>query len=667
MQPISHGKRGILTMTTLAAIVLAAALFLVMRASAATGTGVQLSLPNDVQQTIDITRTQVIGIVAKGPATGFVGEWQIIESGELLSVTVDALTDVRSFFGTAPISNTWVEAKVRTQPDGSLVARKFRPNKIQPGEVVARLSSSAVLTDVLSLYRRFQLLPLESLLSSARIYRFAIGPDQDEVRVANTLMADRANFVWAEVNFVSEIPSGNPYRTWKWGTSDESGYISQNALEQIELPPVQGVYSGTDVIVAVLDTGIDASHPAFAGRVLPGMDLVNDDLVPQDGPEPGAPNGMAEGHGTHISGIITLIAPESKILPIRVLDPDGRGNTFVLAYAVDWAVEHGADIINMSLGSDYDATVLEEAILRATSQGVLVVAAAGNENAEVPQYPAAYYGVLGVTAVDDFGHKADFANYGSGWIDLAAPGVAITSTVPVSGTVLYATWSGTSMAVPFASGAAALVRQNLPNASPAEVTDLLIATGSDLDSTNPGYVGKLGRLINIDAALPDVAPLPTETPTETPTQVPTEIPTIAPTPEQMPTPEPTATFVPTPEPTAAPPVEPTAAPTVVLPAETPMPEPTAAATPEPVTATPAQDNNEAEEPAATPTAVTPVETPVAPVATPVDMPFDTPVDTPVDMPFSTPIDTPAGTPASQELTVLPWVAPHKLFVPVIVK
>ncbi len=126
------------------------------------------------------------------------------------------------------------------------------------------------------------------------------------------------------------------------------------------------------------------------------------------------------------------------------------------------------------------------------AHGVLVTAAAGNDNAVTPQYPAAYPGVVAVTALDEANHKADFANYGADWIDLAAPGVSITSTIPVSGSILYATWSGTSMAVPFVSGAAALLRQQFPTAQPSQVADLLVQTGMSLDSYNPGYAWTIG-------------------------------------------------------------------------------------------------------------------------------------------------------------------------------
>ncbi len=304
---------------------------------------------------------------------------------------------------------------------------------------------------------------------------------------------------------------------------------------------------------------------------------------------------FAQGHGTHISGIVSLVAPESKILPVRVLDVDGRGDMFALAQAIVWAVDHGgASVINMSLGTEDDAGILKEIIAYAQSRGVLIVAAAGNDNVDKPQYPADFPGVLGVTAVDDAGQKADFANYGSEWVDLAAPGVAITSTVPVSGSVYYATWSGTSMAVPFVSGAAALVRQASPDAQPAEVSNRLVQTGRNLDALNPGYVGKLGRLLDVDAAVLNIVPttsVPTLEPTLESTPLPTttvavtpvnsDVQTVTPVP---PTPvPPTPTFTPTPMlvVTPAPPTTREPTPTVlpqtltpmVLPQPTQLPEP----------------------------------------------------------------------------------------------
>lgn len=619
MQPIAPGRRGAVAIAAFSALVLAATLLMTMRASAATVPAREAAggrmVANAVlgggsieQAEFTAYNEEVVGPVVAAPATGFVGSWQILDSGNVVTVVVAANTSIKGFTA-PPAEKSWVEAKVKRQPDGSLLAVKFRPNRFQSGEIVAQLAPTAVLAQVLATYKQYRLTPVESLLSSKsrpssdRIYRFAISRGWDEAGVAAILNADKANFAWAEMNYVSEIPSGvvgNPYRTWKWGSGDITGYVNQTALEQVDLPPVQGVYSGTNIVVAVLDTGIDASHPALAGRVLPGYDFVNQDAIPQDGPEPGQPDGPAEGHGTHVSGIVALVAPESKIMPVRVLDVDGRGTTAMLAHAIDWAVANGANVINLSLGADADANVLEGAIVRAQSQGVLVTAAAGNENATTPQYPAAFPGVVAVTALDEANHKADFANYGSDWIDLAAPGVSITSTIPVSGSILYATWSGTSMAVPFVSGAAALLRHQFPAAQPSQLVDMLIQSGIPLDNYNPGYAGQLGRLVDIGAAMQQPAPPPIEPPTVTPTPTPTETPTATPTDTPTDTPTATPTAIPSATPIGAPqgdPTEPTAVPTA-----TPTATPTA-----PPTSTPLPS-----EPAPTSTPVLPVGVPASP-------------------------------------------------------
>ena len=258
-------------------------------------------------------------------------------------------------------------------------------------------------------------------------------------------------------------------------------------MRQVNLAPAQAQYQGNGVIVAILDTGIDLAHPAFQGRLLPGRDMVADGTTPQD-----ECCGVGQGHGTHVAGIVARIAPQSQLLPIRVLDPNGRGNTFVLAYAIEWAAEQGADVINLSLGADFDSTVLSETIASAIAQGIVVVAAAGNNNGAAPQYPAAYPNVLGVTAVAADNTKATFADYGADWVDLAAPGVGITSTIVGPQGSGYAVWSGTSMATPFVAGAAALAREKLPTATAGELGARLSESGLDIDALNPSLCWPIG-------------------------------------------------------------------------------------------------------------------------------------------------------------------------------
>lgn len=534
MQPAAHGQHRILAiLTVVGAVVVTAVLLATLRTAAATPAPVSratnitpaeyarvkqqvmgrssalahLDGPASSNDNIERrdNKNKVIGYVWEAPTEGFSGTWVIMEDGVMVTVVVTPGTRLDGFVSDkVPERYDWVEAKGKPQDDDTFLARKLRPNRFLPGEVVARLTATATLTDVLNQYSNFSLALLDAQLADAQIYRLAIAEDLDEQAVVAALAADKANFAWAEVNFMSEIPSGptaDPYRTWKWGSDNPDGYTNQRAFVQIGLPAVQGILSGTGVTVAVLDTGIDATHPVFGARLVPGRDLVHFDDTPQDGPEPGQPGGIAQGHGTHVSGVIAHIAPESKIMPMRILNVDGRGNTFILAYAIEWAAMNGADVINMSLGTDCSSKVLEESVLDAQARGVIMVAAAGNSNLDAPQCPAGDPGVLGVTAVDETDKKADFANFGADWIDLAAPGVGITSTVPVSGSILYGTWSGTSMATPFAAGAAALLRQRFPAAQAQEIADILVGTGTNLDPFNPDYQGKLGHMLNLGSAV----------------------------------------------------------------------------------------------------------------------------------------------------------------------
>jgi len=240
---------------------------------------------------------------------------------------------------------------------------------------------------------------------------------------------------------------------------------------------------------------------------LPGYDMVDDDADPED-----EGDGMGWGHGTHIAGIVAHMSPQSKLLPVRVLNSNGRGNTFALAYAIQWAVEHGANVINLSLGADANSRVLHEVIDDAIKQGVIVVAAAGNNDTSTPQFPASWPGVIGVTAVDAENAKAEFAAYGADWVDLAAPGVGITSTIVGPLGSGYASWSGTSMSTGFVSGAAALARQRWPAAPVTEIQQLLTAHTRNVDAINPTYIGQLGGLLDVAAALAVAQPVPTPTP-----------------------------------------------------------------------------------------------------------------------------------------------------------
>ncbi len=222
--------------------------------------------------------------------------------------------------------------------------------------------------------------------------------------------------------------------------------------DQINLPEGQALapHLGAGVKVAVIDTGIDLSHPAFAGKLAPRdewIDFVGEDAYPAE------VNGSAYGHGTGVAGVIVQVAPNVTILPLRVLDPDGSGDLIDVTVAVVWAVAQGADVINLSLGSDTDFRTLKDVLRYAKQEGVIVVASAGNSGQESVEYPARYSAeVIGVGSVDAHDIKSSFSSWGKG-LKLLAPGENILTPAPERS---LASWSGTSFAAPMVTGSLAL-------------------------------------------------------------------------------------------------------------------------------------------------------------------------------------------------------------------
>nr|WP_244501174.1 type VII secretion-associated serine protease mycosin [Streptomyces sp. TP-A0874] len=255
---------------------------------------------------------------------------------------------------------------------------------------------------------------------------------------------------------------------------------------------------GADVTVAVLDTGVDDSHPDLAGQVLPGKDLVG--FGATRGERSWARHGTAmagiiagHGHGPENGAGVLGVAPEAKILPVRVIledkDPSrkkartSRGGA--LAEGIRWAADHGADVINMSLGDDSESAHPEKAedaaVQYALSKGAVVVASAGNggEKGDRISYPAAYPGVIAVTAVDRYGSRAAFST--SRWYaTVSAPGVDVVMADPDRR--YYKGW-GTSAAAAYVSGAVALVRSAHPELSPAQIKELISDTARDAPDT----------------------------------------------------------------------------------------------------------------------------------------------------------------------------------------
>jgi hypothetical protein len=287
-----------------------------------------------------------------------------------------------------------------------------------------------------------------------------------------------------------------------FGTTVRGGYIQQTATSLIQLSQTQQQFPTGNGVVAVIDTGIDPTHPALKSVLVPGYDFTRN--------MPGIPSELADvdqstvaildqstvaildhknfplvlnqstvaildqstvaildadklpgafGHGTMVSGLIHLVAPTVQIMPLKAFRADGSANLSDVIRAIYYAVDHNAKVINMSFSMTGLDPTLQEAIAYAVNHGVICIASAGNEGKELMVYPAAFHGVFGVGSTNKSDRRSPFSNYG-GAVKLSAPGEALVTTYP--GNNYAAVW-GTSFSAALASGASALVANLVPS------------------------------------------------------------------------------------------------------------------------------------------------------------------------------------------------------------
>lgn len=398
----------------------------------------------------------------------------------------------------------------------ALAARAGTAVEAVAGEILVKLSSTQALPALLARHP----VTLAGQFGARPIYRLRVVGTAD-ARDTLSALAKAPGVLAAEPNLIHRSPEARKNHPWAIGNAD--AYTAQWAPAALRLGAAQALSLGAGQRVAVLDTGIDAGHPALAGRLLlPGYDFVDRDTEPSEAADPLAPGW---GHGTHVAGLVALAAPEARIMPLRVLDADGAGNVWVLAEALLHAVDpdgnpataDGATVINLSLGTLTRTRVLDAVATLATCAlvepadklndqsdpgyngdrqrcaaqgGAVIVAAAGNDaSTSLREYPAAegVYGLAAVTASTAARRLASYANAGN-WIHFAAPGDGITSALPGAA---YATWSGTSMAAALTSGVAALLRARENALAPVDVVRRLARSAAPLCET---------KLLQLDAA-----------------------------------------------------------------------------------------------------------------------------------------------------------------------
>jgi thermitase len=386
-------------------------------------------------------------------------------------------------------------------------------------EVVVKLNTD--LTTIETINSKYGSKTLDDYFASIGVYLLKPPNDNNAGTFAQQLMNESKpptlnGVLYAERNFVAEAPedptAGDGGRFRARAISDLSmGSTNQHAIKYLNLSCAAEPPAGKGVKVAVLDTGAQLDHPALKANFsgVERYDFVDDDTTPSDDldvdPRDGRRDRMA-GHGTHVAGIVDRVAPKAKIMPLRVLDSTGSGNVYTISKAISFAERYGTDVMNLSLGSSQRSELLQEMIGDAIERGVVVAAAAGNSNESTPHYPAAGnysdevigdplfkpsdVGLLAVSSVvprkDNSGYeyerKSVFANYGE-WVTIAVPGenqgrleYGIRSAFPVD---KYANWRGTSMATPFISGQAALIRSLDPTLEPASIKRKILTSGAE--------------------------------------------------------------------------------------------------------------------------------------------------------------------------------------------
>jgi len=303
--------------------------------------------------------------------------------------------------------------------------------------------------------------------------------------------------------------------------------VTQRGLDKIKADDARALADGSGILVAVLDTGIDATHPALLGSSVPGFNFMTGDtntdelldlppltieaLRTSASLNPAVlallnPSTVAFlnpaaleflkapplyfGHGTLVSGLIHLIAPGALILPVRVFDASGISSSFRIAKAIRYAVDSGAQVVNMSFDMEQLSPLVSEALDYAADRGVILVASVGNRNSVVSStFPASHRAVLGVAATNREDLKARFSNYGSA-VKVAAPGDGLISTYPAG---LYAGIGGTSFAAAVVSAEAALIRSK-STAPAADIVRRILDTAESIADLNPGMYLGAGRI-----------------------------------------------------------------------------------------------------------------------------------------------------------------------------
>jgi thermitase len=346
---------------------------------------------------------------------------------------------------------------------------------------------------------------LASEIGLERVFVLELQEGLDPFAIIETLAADPA-FEYAEPDYIltTAVAPNDYYFNLQWGLNNTGQTILGSPGKpdaDIDLPEAWNITKGSqEVVIAIVDTGVDLTHPDLASKLVAGYNTVDENTNAQD----------YNGHGTHVAGIAAASTDNSsvgvagvcwncKIMPIKALGTSS-GSIEDVAQGITYAVDHGADVINLSLGGPEGSTTLLLAVRYAYSKNIPVVAAMMNYGTGDSYYPAAYPETIAVGATDNLDVRADYSNYGN-HIDLVAPGSDILSTYYLN---QYGYMSGTSMSSPHVAGVLGLLRSLSPSRTVEQLRTILRSSADDLGVLGWDVYYGAGRL-NANKALQQLA------------------------------------------------------------------------------------------------------------------------------------------------------------------
>lgn len=396
---------------------------------------------------------------------------------------------------------TFGELQNRKFNEGELVVGYEKGKKDALNTLLGKLKGATIEKEIPELNAVLIKLNI-SVMDVMKAFEILNGEKIDGIRYVEPNYVDRELPVIKSKKSANQIYKSTSNNTLQEETSDDLMQY-QYALDLLGAQSAWEEASGTDIIIGLLDTGTDGTHPDLQGQLVEGYDPYLGDPIDPD------VDSDTDGHGTHTAGIIAAnkdnggtvgLAPNAKIMPIRIFNPNYVGD-YAVADGIVWAVDNGADVLSNSWGGGGYSNILKDAFDYALVHNVVVVASAGNDTTDQYwHYPSGYTGVIAVAASNARDKITDFSSRGE-YVSVAAPGENVLSSIPVrlaedegvEGTP-YAYWAGTSMACPYVSASAALLKQKYPEADVYQIKKMIEDGAMDIEAEGYDTASGYGRI-----------------------------------------------------------------------------------------------------------------------------------------------------------------------------